>query len=163
MALDLVGDMIYEQAQSENLKTYEAIMKINCATYWLLQKYNMKSHTLTSAENKVARDTGGHCWDYAHVAIRIARDLGIKLQRKNKGIHIFTAYRLPKYKNKKIFFAVDPLYCSSPYDCAYEFSDGKGQTISRSTQKDFFERPMKKEKCYINAIKKDPNRFFYQD
>ena len=161
MALDLVGDMIYEQAISENLKTYEAIMKINCATYWLLGKYSM-SHTLTAAENKVARNKGGHCWDYAHVAIRIARDLGITLQRKNKGIHVFTAYRLPKYRRKKIFFAVDPLYCSRPSDCAYEFSDGKGNTISESIQEEFLDRPLKKEKCYINAIKRDPNRFFYQ-
>ncbi|TDJ04676.1 MAG: hypothetical protein E2O68_07825, partial [Deltaproteobacteria bacterium] len=98
MAMDLIGDMVKEEIIGAKLKTYEVIMKLACSTNYLFgSKYNMKSHITTTAEAKVARASGGNCWDYSHVTIRLAKDLGIPLERKYKGIHMFVAYRIPEY------------------------------------------------------------------
>ena len=118
-------------------------------------------HITTTAEDKIARDSGGHCWDYAHVAVRLAADLGIPLKRKTKGIHMFVAYRLPEYKNKKIYFAVDPLYCSSPFNCAYEFLDKKFNVMDKASKEKFFERSIKSETCFQNSMKRDPNLLLF--
>lgn len=164
LALDIVTDMIKDEIFHEDIKTYEALMKIACSCNKLLSKFKLVSHVTTTVEDKIQRSSGGNCWDHSHVAMRIAKALNIPLYRKNKGVHVFVAYKIPgENKNNSVFFAVDPLYCVNPQWCYHEFIDAKGNNISQAKQLGFGQRMMKQEKCMMNeTLAKDPNQLFFK-
>ena len=156
-AMDLVTDMLRDEIIHTKIKTYEVLMKIACSANRLLAKKKLLTHMVTTAENKVARAAGGNCWDHVHVSKRIASALNIPIKRETLGIHMFFSYKIERTKGREIYFAVDPLFCSSPVDCSYEFLDKRKRTINPQARSRFLAQEMKSEKCYQNAMKRDPN------
>ncbi|RLA62817.1 MAG: hypothetical protein DRQ88_05385 [Epsilonproteobacteria bacterium] len=162
IAIDLVLDLLRNDI-ANNITTLELIMKIACSSSNLLTNYKLTSHVATSVENKLLRNTG-NCWDYAHIAIRLAKELNIPLTRAGMGIHLFVKYRIPDIKNKKIYFYVDSQKCPSSMRCLNDISDPKSFAKSSLVKKEeIINRSMKKEKCYRDAMKRDPNYYIFSD
>jgi len=160
-AMDLVTDMIRDEIINIDIPTYEVLMKIACSANRLLAEFTMTGHIVTSAENKVARSKGGHCWDNVHVSIRLAKALGIPLKRETHGIHMFFSYQIRGIPGRELYFGVDPLYCSSANNCTYEFLDRNKKSVDPKTREKFLAQNMKSQKCYIKARKRDPNFLLY--
>ena len=162
LVMDLITDMIKEEMLNSNIKTYEVLMRIACSTNKLLAKFKLTGHWTTTAENKITRSSGGNCWDYSHVGLRIAKALNIPLERKTRGVHMFLAYKLTKIKDSPIYFAIDPLFCKYKSECYYEFLGKNLKTLARFNERvAFFEGSIKKEKCFVNTMKNDPSKFLY--